>query len=481
VTRPVLAGFHPDPSVCRAGVDYYLVNSSFEYAPGVPIFSSRNLRDWQQIGNVLDRPSQLDVSSARPSGGIFAPTLRYHDGRFWMITTNMTDGGGQLLVTATDPAGPWSDPVRMPDVKGIDPDLAWSDEGTCHLTYASFDGITQVPIDPATGRLTGPTRKLWSGTGGKFPEGPHVFRRGQIWYLLIAEGGTERGHSVSIARGPSPTGPFEGFPGNPILTHRATAHPVQNTGHADLVECADGTWAMVYLGVRPRGTSPEFHVLGRETFAASVEWVHGWPRVIAPIEPTETAPVVVTDDFTGSELPSWWVSPGRFPADIARLGDDWLTIVAADPVPAAEAAVVGRRQEHLQCSVRATVDASQGVGGLTLRMDPAHHYDVEVTDGTVRAIAQIGPVRQVLAERAVSSGVAELTVSAVDPARGAWDPGGPDEVALGLMVDGEAVELATLDGRYVSTEVAGGMTGRIIGGYARSGSVRIGQFRYEGS
>ncbi|MEA2169090.1 MAG: xylan 1,4-beta-xylosidase, partial [Solirubrobacteraceae bacterium] len=197
--RPILAGFHPDPSVCRAADGYYLVTSSFEYVPGVPIYRSRDLRDWEQVGHVLDRRSQLDVSRAAPSGGIFAPTLRYHDGRFYLITTNVSDGGGHLLVTATDPAGPWSEPIRMPGLAGIDPDLAWDADGTCYLTWSGYRdhrpvGIVQAILDPRTGTVHAGPQLIWNGTGGQYPEGPHLHVRDGVWYLVIAEGGTERGH-----------------------------------------------------------------------------------------------------------------------------------------------------------------------------------------------------------------------------------------------------------------------------------------------
>ena len=171
--RPVVPGFHPDPSICRVGDTYYLATSSFEYAPGVPLFASTDLRSWEQVGNVLDRPSQLDVSKA----------------------------------------GPWSEPVRIPSAIGIDPDLAWDDDGTCLMSYAGFgphggEGIVQSAIDPLTGEVLTERRQIWNGTGGKFPEGPHLYRIGEWWYLLIAEGGTERGHAVTIARSRSPQGPF---------------------------------------------------------------------------------------------------------------------------------------------------------------------------------------------------------------------------------------------------------------------------------
>src|SRR3712207_5061835 len=152
--RPVVPGFHPDPSVCRVGDTYYLATSSFEYAPGVPTFRSTDLRSWELVGHALHEPSQLDVSKAGPSGGIFAPTLRHHGGRFWMITTNWSDGQGQLIVHAEDAAGPWSEPVRIPAAIGIDPDLAWDDDGTCYMSWTGPDvdglpsGIRQAAVDP---------------------------------------------------------------------------------------------------------------------------------------------------------------------------------------------------------------------------------------------------------------------------------------------------------------------------------------------
>jgi beta-xylosidase len=161
VQRPVIPGFHPDPSICLVGDTYYLVNSSFEYAPGVPIYRSTDLRSWEQIGHVLDRPSQLDVSKAGPSGGIFAPTLRHHDGRFWMITTNWGDDGGQLLVHADDPAGPWSEPVRIPSAMGIDPDLAW---GRTAAGRSSTTGCgPAAPARSGTCSAGRPSLTRWSG------------------------------------------------------------------------------------------------------------------------------------------------------------------------------------------------------------------------------------------------------------------------------------------------------------------------------
>jgi len=487
VPRPVVPGFHPDPSVVRVGDTYWMVVSSFEYAPGVPLFRSTDLVAWEQAGHVLARPSQLEVSSAPGSGGITAPTIRFHEGRFWMITTNLADGGWQTLVTAEDPLGPWSEPVRMPEVRGIDPDLAWDDDGTLLVTYAGFGaggpaGLVQQAVDPATGAALTERRHVWQGTGGRFPEGPHLYRIGDSWYLLIAEGGTERGHAVTIARGPSPSGPFEPCPHNPLLTHRGVESPVQNTGHSDLVQRPDGNWAIVFHGVRPRGASPQFHVLGRETFAADVVWEDGWPRIGEWLTPPTDA--VEVAELEGTALPDPWVSPRRFPGDLLARTDRGWVLTAADPDPASEdLAFAGRRQEHLVARARAVVDAARGVGGLSLRMDARHHLDLEVDGDRVRAVAQVGALRQVLGEATVPRGDVVLEVRAV-PDEGHFSSTalGPDQVLAGIVGDdGGFTELGRLDGRYLSTEVAGGMTGRLFGLWCSDGGLLARSFTYAGS
>jgi beta-xylosidase len=490
----VVPGFHPDPSIARVGDTYWMVCSSFEYAPGVPLFRSTDLVAWEQVGHVLARPSQLDVTGARASGGIFAPTLRIHDGRLWMITTNMTDGGWQVLVHTDDPLGEWSEPVRLTDVRGIDPDLAWDDDGTCYLTYAGFNptgagGLVQSVVDPGSGRVLTEPRPVWQGTGGKFPEGPHLYHVGDHWYQLIAEGGTERGHAVTIARGPSPSGPFEPCPWNPLLTARGTDRPVQSTGHADLVERPDGTWAIVFHGVRPRGTSPEFHVLGRETFAAEVVWEDGWPRVGEWLAP-EHAPVLVEE--LGDGLPVSWVSPGRFVADaLTRADDGTWRLDAAGPDPAGDdLAFAGRRQEHLVARTRAVVVAGDATGGLSVRMDGRHHLDLEVDGDRVRAVAQVGALRSTLGEAAITPGHDVVLEIRADASVGHFGSTalGPDVLVAGVAGgsvgsgdDDGFVELGRLDGRYVSTEIAGGFTGRMVGVWSSQGELTVRSVTYAGA
>ncbi|HWS32744.1 MAG TPA: glycoside hydrolase family 43 protein [Actinoplanes sp.] len=469
---PVIPGMFPDPSVCRVGDDYYLACSSFEYVPGVPILHSRDLLRWELIGHALDTLSL--PPEAPSSGGVYAPTLRFHDGLFWLITTNVAAGGGSVIVTATDPAGPWSEPIPVADV-GIDPDLAWDEDGNCWCTSA---GVGQVRLDPYTGKHLSEQRRLWSGApGAKAPEAPHLYRIGEYWYLLIAEGGTERGHAVSIARGPSPEGPFEACPANPILTHRGVDHPVQNTGHADLVQAADGTWWMVFLGVRPGGGTPGWHVLGRETFLAPVTWSDGWP-VVGPVTSGRPGTDVIHDDFPGPDLHPRWISVRSRPRDTWSAGGG-LTLHARDrSLDDPQVTFVGLRQQHPACRVRTSVT---GTGGLAVRLDEHHHYEIETEAGEVRVVARLGTIRHVAAARPVPDGPVLLGVDviAADPAD--WDPRkGPDVLRFGLATpDGGLDVLAELDGRYLSTEVAGGFTGRVIGMYAGSGTACFDWFRYE--
>lgn len=265
-TTPIIPGFHPDPSVCRVGDDFFLVNSSFEYLPGVPVFHSRNLVDWHQIGHVLHSPEHLTLPGAHGSGGIFAPTIRHRDGLFWMATTTINRvQDGQLICHAERAEGPWST-ARLR--RGHLGHRSGSVLGSRRYLLVELDGWRDQAGErqPRHGRTPQRTALLWPGTGLANPEGPHVYKRGKFYYLLLAEGGTERGHAVTIARSTSLEGPWEPCPHNPVLSHRSTTEVVQETGHSDLVELADGSWALVFLGVRPKGPTLGFHLLGRETF-----------------------------------------------------------------------------------------------------------------------------------------------------------------------------------------------------------------------
>lgn len=279
--NPIISGFYPDPSIVKVGVDdFYLVTSSFEYFPAIPIFHSNDLLNWKQIGSVLTRDSQVNLRNSRSSGGLYAPTLRYHDGTFYMVSTDVS-GTGNFYVTATDPKGPWSDPIKIP-YGNIDPSLMFDDDGKVYVTVQNGAGyeshIIQYEIDIHTGKaLTSPV-VISHGDGGQWTEAPHLYKIRGIYYLLCACGGTGEDHRAIISKSNQPYGPFEML-NKPILTHnQMNDHPIQNIGHADFVEDQNGNWWAVFLGTRP--VNQKYTVLGRETFLAPITWTEdGWPMI----------------------------------------------------------------------------------------------------------------------------------------------------------------------------------------------------------
>lgn len=459
--QPILPGFYPDPTICWAEDQYVIVNSSFEYFPGLPVHVSHDLVEWRPVGNGLTRRSQFRRGDGSPSAGIYGATLRYHDGRFWCVTTNVSDfAHGQILVTAERPQGPWSDPIWIPEAIGIDPDICW-DGDRCLLTWKSLDfvtedGIWQAELDPSTGELSG-SHKIWAGSGTDMVEGPHLYQALGHWYLLLAEGGTERGHRINIYRGANPDGPFEAHPRNPLLTRAGTDHPVQNVGHGDLVESPEGDWAMVYLGVRPNGSTPGFHTNGRETFVAGISWVDDWPTVDPERFVVGTGNRDWEEDFSATELHPRWVVPGGEPdAILARRP----TGVSISPQQLSGGVLCARPTDKYW-TARATV---RDAGVFLLRIDDRHDYHIEFAQGRITATSHIGGISTVLAQ-ATASGDLNLRIDAVPPndAPIPFGHAGPDDIVLSFEAGDVHQQLARIDGRYLSTEVAGGFTGRMIG------------------
>lgn len=487
-SNPVIPGFHPDPSICRVADTFYLVTSSFEYFPGIPIFASQDLVSWTQIGHCLTRASQLDLSKAKSSQGIYAPTIRWHDGRFYVTSTNV-GGRGHFIVHTDDPTGEWSDPVWV-DQNGIDPSLYFEDgvayfqsnvelnQDGEHALEPDFQrGLQQSIVNPLTGeRLTEP-EFLWAGSGGRYPEAPHLFRRGDFYYLLAAEGGTENGHMVTIARSESPWGPFVGHPDNPILSHRSIASAIQSTGHADFIELADGSWWAVLLGTRP---VKNWHHLGRETFLTPVTWGDdAWPQLgeggrvlLTHDRPALTASVArgdvrdetshVREEFDSPVLGLEWNTLRRPLGVHSSLTErpGWLVLAGRDAgTDNLDLAFVGRRQQHfsLTASTLIEVTADSREAGLIVRMDERHHYEIFVADREDgRHVVFRRQVGDLVSEQStqVEYGPIVLEVAADEKA-----------YEFSYRLDGSDATHAfpPADARYLSTEVAGGFTGVFIG------------------
>ncbi|GIM90085.1 glycoside hydrolase family 43 protein [Paractinoplanes toevensis] len=493
--NPLIPGFNPDPSVVEAGGAYYLVTSTFEYVPGIPVHRSTDFETWELIGHVGVTAATLGVAAVPTGLGVWAPTIRYRDGLFHVIVTIPFSAKRCVLFTAADPAGPWDEGITIDGIDGIDPDLAWDTDGNAYVTYSGLvlsgddlgahNGILQARVDLRAGTVLETPRSLWSGTGLMFPEAPHVFHRDEHWYLMIAEGGTERGHGVSIARGPSIEGPFQGAPGNPVLSARSTSRPIQNTGHADLVTLPDGDDALVLLGMRPLGATRQFSPLGRETFATRVRWVDGWPRP----EPVtlDPRPGEDTESFSFAEAGAWtdpgWIRPRGAPAEVAHVSGGRLVINGAvGGMAALRPAFAGRRQRHHTSATSVTIDATNGAGGLALRYDEGLYIAIEARGSTVTATAVVSTLRQEWTAT-LPPGEITLRIETAPPPEGfGAEATGGDRIRLLAAAGGEQRVLTELDGRHWSAESAGGsFTGRVTGMFAAEGTVSFGTFSYRGS
>ena len=499
--NPVLPGFHADPSVCRAGDDFYLVNSTFQYFPGVPVFHSKDLIHWEQVGNCLTRPSQLDLTGLYKqdnpelgwtNAGVYATTIRENKGRFYMVTT-VFPSRRHFYVWTDNPAGEWSEPIVIDFAIGsCDPTLYFEGD-KCYFLWKEGD-IKICEIDVETGKKIGEIHHLGTGLGGRYPEGPHIYKKDGYYYLMLAEGGTEQGHHVNILRSRNLFGPYEPNRANPILSHfnmEMQGSEIQGLGHADLVQAPDSTWWMICLGYRTSGYL--LHVMGRETMLAPVRWdENAWPvvngngtlttdmhcttlpQVPMPLDPVREEFNYVKRDvpaasYSSIGLPWGWHSIGN--PDYSRYSlterKGWLRLKPTTTTldKATSPTFVARRQTEKVFTVTTLLDASHiGEGmqtGITAYAAPLNHYDVIVEKRGGKLYAKgnirIGELAHCDKEVSLNSNKVYLRITS-------------DAAYYYMQVSDDGKRFQTLgkmDFRYVSTEVIGGFTGVMLGVFAQ--------------
>jgi len=518
-TNPILAGFYPDPSICRVGGDYYLVVSSFAYFPGIPVFHSTDLVNWKQIGAVLDRPEQMDATGIGVSRGIFAPSIRYHNGLFY-VTCTLVDKGGNFVATAANPEGPWSNPVWIPQINGIDPSPFFDDDGKAYITYNSippddkplYEGhrtIRMYEFDPNTLKVVGEERLIVNGGVDltKKPiwiEAPHIFKKDGYYYLICAEGGTADQHSEVVFRSNDVWGPYDPYEKNPILTQRhldtGRKFPVTTAGHADFVETESGDWWAVFLGCRPyelvTAWGEEYFNTGRETFLAPVRWMDGWP-VINPDSgavqyryplPVKTAgrkreiPLsgnfTYRDEFTAEKLSPNWIFL-RTPLEpwyslSERQGSLAIRLRPETASGNGNPSFVGHRQQHLRGAVSVALDVTPAAdhekAGLLVFQNEKHFYflckSLEGDTAVVQLYRSPGNgsdnnQMELIASRTLSTVNGPLSLKV--EARGAVYAFsfGERPGEWNLLQD-------NVDARFLSTRVAGGFVGCVIALYGTS-------------
>jgi alpha-N-arabinofuranosidase len=507
--NPVLAGFHPDPAITRAGDKFYLVVSTFTFFPGIPVFESTDLVHWKQVGNVIGRASQLDFDGLSVSRGVFAPSIAFHDGTFYVLNTAV-DSGGNYLATATDPAGPWSDPIWLKSIDGIDPSLFFDDDGKVYLLnngppegtplYEGHRAIWMQQFDLTKREPFGPRQVLINGgvDFSKKPiwiEGPHIYKRNGWYYLVCAEGGTSLQHSQVVLRSHAVWGPYEPYAHNPILTQRDLApdraDAIINAGHADLVEAKDGTWWAIFLASRAYGRT--HYNTGRETFLLPVEWKDDWPTILAPGRPIPQVAVGPTfalrdadqapqsgnfvwrDEFDAPKLDPAWMFVRVPKRPWAELGAPAGTL-AIHPLTEGldtlrNPSFLGRRQQHLafDASTALMVPARPGVAaGLAAFQDERHWYFLGVRRRAGRM--------EVFLEKDGGDAPSTIAKTALTPAARLRLKIAAERGAYSFSYDADGKGWRSLrrndDGTILSTDVAGGFVGATLGPYARVETAR---------
>lgn len=409
ITNPILRGFNPDPSIIRVGDDYYIATSTFEWFPGVQIFHSRDLQNWELIARPLNRLSQLDMKGVPDSCGVWAPCLSYDNGTFYLVYSNVKSFAGvwkdtpNYLVTANDIKGDWNDPVFL-NASGFDGSLFHDDNGRKwylsmlidHRKGKMFGGVILQEYDTSTNKLKGPVSHIFEGSSLGLTEGPHLYKKDGYYYLITAEGGTEYGHAATIARSENIEGPYELSPNHPFISCREYEnYYLQKSGHADLVQTKNGNWLAVFLTARPI-TPRGLCILGRETSIETVEWPENeWPvlgsgtnlpRVEIPLKEFSVNGIhksIDKDDFNSSKLninfqslripiTEDWASLTARPGFLTLYGRESLSSLHSQ-------SLLARRIQNMKMEASASVDFSpenfQQMAGLVCYYNTAHfHY-----------------------------------------------------------------------------------------------------------
>ena len=468
-TNPVLKGFYPDPSVCRANGKYYMVCSSFQYFPGVPLFESEDLVNWKQIGHVLTRKSQVMLDKINSSGGVFAPTIRCNNGRFYMVTTNDTTHENFYVYT-DDIYGEWSEPIIVKQ-GGIDPSLYFENGRTFFISNGADDnginGVTQCEIDIETGEKLSESRNIWQGSGGRYLESPHIYKIGNYYYLMAAEGGTEYGHMITYARSGNIWGPFENFPKNPVLTNRNKApFIIQGIGHGDLIEDYNGNWHILCLGFRQIHMWMPYHNLGREVFLIPVQFDEkGW--FTAGEDGTCAESYEIPGDFVQEYKQKYTFENTDWNIDWCYLRHPIIvnyelsenkailhgTSITLDEIDSPT--FIGMRQRDFCFELSVNVSVDDGEAGVTVYMCESEHYDVAVkkTETGFEAVLKlnIGGIKHTQTSVPLSSGSAKLRIVA-------------DNLFYNFYLGDK--HLGCGQSKYLTSEVSGGFTGVVIGLYS---------------
>ncbi|MDR2814452.1 MAG: glycoside hydrolase family 43 protein [Prevotellaceae bacterium] len=504
--NPLLSGFYPDPSICRKDSNYYMATSSFAYYPGIPIFHSVDLVSWRQIGHALNRPSQLNLAGKRLSGGLYAPAIAYNkrNDTFYLINTNVDDIGNFIVKTKNPMENSWSEPIRLPKVGGIDPSLFFDDDGKAYIVHndtppgkpqwSGHRAIWMHEFDVAADTTAGKPAVLVNGgvdTAQRpvWIEAPHLYKINGYYYLMCAEGGTSINHSEVIFRADSVWGPYIPWSKNPILTQRDLPadrpNPITNAGHADLVQTPEGDWYAVFLACRPYRDN--LFNTGRETFMLPVTWQDGYPVILPkgeavpyianlhrPLRQPAASPYqgnfAWRDDFNGNALAHEWVFIRTPQAKWWKTGKAGLTLYPNGQSirELANPAFIGRRQQHLsfEASTEVSYRPSKAgdMAGMACYQRETHHF---VFGKTMNADG-----KTYIALDREQNGATRIAETEIPP-ESLHKPvclkitGSGGLYSFYASCDGLTwtTVAENVDAAHLSTEVAGGFTGVVLGMY----------------